>query len=120
MLSVARVLPVDRPLYSKADLFEHRRNILRSARSFPQVSKRNHHRQVALLFRAFFENTKDSLDAYTIEGSGGQCDHDLFALRRDGRKRESMITIESLVNRHHCRQEKSHRLESVAFSSLAR
>ena len=41
-------------------------------------------------------------------------------LRRHGRKRESMITIESLVNRHHCRQEKSHRLESVAFSSLAR
>jgi hypothetical protein len=71
MLSVARVLPVDRPLYSKADLFEHRRNILRSARSFPQVSKRNHHRQVALLFRALFKNTKDSLDAYTIEGSGG-------------------------------------------------
>ena len=66
----ARVLPVDRPLYSKADLFEHRRNILRSARSFPQVSKRNHHRQVALLFRALFKNTKDSLDAYTIEGSG--------------------------------------------------
>jgi len=28
-------------------------------------------------------------------------------LRREGRKRESMITIESLVNRHHCRQEKA-------------
>jgi hypothetical protein len=69
MRSVARLLPVDRPLYSKADL-EHRRNILRSARSFPQVSKRNHHRQVALLFRALFKNTKDSLDAHTIEGSG--------------------------------------------------
>jgi len=26
-----------------------------------------------------------------------------------------MITIDSLVNRHHCRQEKSHRMESVAF-----
>jgi hypothetical protein len=41
-------------------------------------------------------------------------------LRREGRKRESMITIESPVNRHHRPQEKSHRLESAAFSSLAR
>ena len=73
MPSVARVLPVDRPLYSKADLFEHRRNILRSARSFPQVSKRNHHRQVALLFRALFKD-KEWLDTHTVEGSGGQRD----------------------------------------------
>ena len=71
MPSVARVLPVDQTLYSKAELFEHRRNILRHARSFPPGSERNHHRQVALLFRALFKNTKDSLDAYTIEGSGG-------------------------------------------------
>ena len=70
MPSVARVLPVDQTLYSKAELFEHRRDILRHARSFPRGSERNHHRQVALLFRALF-NTKDSLDAYTIEGSGG-------------------------------------------------
>jgi hypothetical protein len=50
MPSVARVLPVDQTLYSKAELFEHRRKILRSARSFPPGSKRNHHRQVAACF----------------------------------------------------------------------
>jgi hypothetical protein len=70
MPSVARELPAHRPPYSKAELFEHRRNILRSARSFPPGSKRNHHRQVAALFRALFEN-KDWLDANTVEGSGG-------------------------------------------------
>jgi hypothetical protein len=69
MPSVARVLPVDQTLYSKAELFEHRRSILRSARSFLPGSKRNHHRQVAALFRALFKN-KDWLDA-TVEGSGG-------------------------------------------------
>ena len=68
--SVARVLPLDQPLYSKAELFEHRRNILRSARSFSPGSKRNHHRQVALFFRALFKN-KQWPDAHTIGGSGG-------------------------------------------------
>jgi hypothetical protein len=61
--SVTRVLPVHRPPYSKAEL------LLRSARSFPPGSKRNHHRQVAALFRALFKN-KDWLDANTVEGSG--------------------------------------------------
>jgi hypothetical protein len=70
MPSVARVLQVDQTLYRKAELFEQRRNILRSARSFPPGSKRNHHRQVAALFRALFKN-KDWLDAKTVEGSGG-------------------------------------------------
>jgi hypothetical protein len=70
MPSVARVLQVDQTLYRKAELFEQRRNILRSARSFLPGSKRNHHRQVAALFRALFKN-KDWLDANTVEGSGG-------------------------------------------------
>jgi len=33
-------------------------------------SERNHHRQVALLFRALFKNKK-WLAAHTVEGSGG-------------------------------------------------
>jgi hypothetical protein len=70
MPSVARELPLDQPLYNQAELFEHRRNILRSARSFLPGSKRNHHRQVAALFCALFKN-KDWLDANTVEGSGG-------------------------------------------------
>jgi len=70
MPSVARELPLDQPLYSTAELIEHRRNILRYARSFPPGSKRNQHRQAALLFRALFKN-KTWLDAHTIEGSGG-------------------------------------------------
>ena len=69
MPSVARELPPDRPLYSKADLIEHRRNILRYARSFPPGSERNQHRQVALLFRALLKN-KAWLDAHTVEGFG--------------------------------------------------
>ena len=70
MPSVARVLPVDQTLYSNAELFEHRRSILRLARSFPPGAERNHHRQVALLFRTLFKNKK-WLDAHTVEGSGG-------------------------------------------------
>ena len=69
MPSVARELPPDRPLYSKADLIEHRRNILRYARSFPPGSERNQHRQVALLLRSLFKN-KAWLDAHTVEGFG--------------------------------------------------
>jgi hypothetical protein len=69
MPSVARDFAQERTLYSKAELFQHRRNILRYARSFPPGSERNHHRQVASLFRALFKN-KSWLDAHTIEGSG--------------------------------------------------
>jgi hypothetical protein len=69
MPSVARDLPPEHPLYNTADLIEHRRNILRYARSFPPGSERNHHRQVALLFRALFQNKK-WLDTHTVEGSG--------------------------------------------------
>jgi hypothetical protein len=66
--SVARELPLDLPLYSKAELTEHRRNILRYARLFPPGPQRNQHRQVALLFRSLFKN-KAWLDAHTVEGS---------------------------------------------------
>jgi hypothetical protein len=68
MPSVARDLPPEHPLYSTADLVEHRRNILRYARSFPPGPERNHHRQVALLFRGLFKN-KAWLDAHTLEGA---------------------------------------------------
>jgi hypothetical protein len=69
MPSVARELLLEPTRYSKAELIEHRRNILRYARSFPPGSERNHHRQVELLFRALFKN-KDWLDTHTVEGSG--------------------------------------------------
>jgi hypothetical protein len=69
MPSVARELPLEQPLYSKADLLEHRRNILRYARSFPPGTERNHHRQVALSLRTLFKD-KGWLDAHTVEGSG--------------------------------------------------
>jgi hypothetical protein len=70
MPSAAREPPPEQALYRKADLMEHRRNLLRYARSFPPGSERNHHRHIALLFRALFKN-KTWLDAHTIEGSGG-------------------------------------------------
>lgn len=69
MPSVARALAQDRPLYSKAELVEHRRNILRYARSFPPGPERNQHRQIALSLRALFRN-KRWLDAHTVDGSG--------------------------------------------------
>ncbi len=56
MPSVARALAHDPPLYSKAELIEHRRNILRYARSFPPGPERNQHRQIALSLRALFRN----------------------------------------------------------------
>jgi len=70
MPSLARALAPDHPRYSKADLIEHRRSILRRARLLPPGPKRNQHRQVALLFRALFKN-KNWLDTHTVEGSGG-------------------------------------------------
>jgi hypothetical protein len=69
MPSVARTLVQDRPLYSKAELLEHRRNILRYARAFPPGAERNQHRQIALSLRGLFKNQK-WLDAHTVEGSG--------------------------------------------------
>ena len=67
MPSVARTLAQDHPLYSKAELIEHRRYVLRCAR-FPPGSERNQHRQIALSLRALFKNKK-WLDAHTLKGS---------------------------------------------------
>jgi hypothetical protein len=69
MPSVARTLVQDHPRYHKAEFIEHRRNILRYARSFPPGSERNQHRQIALSLRALFRNKK-WLDAHTVDGSG--------------------------------------------------
>jgi hypothetical protein len=69
MPSVARTLVQDHPRYRMAELVEHRRNILRYARSFPPGSERNQHRQIALSLRALFRNEK-WLDAHTVDGSG--------------------------------------------------
>lgn len=68
MPSVARTLVQDRPRYSKAELVEHRRNILRYARAFPPGPERNQRRQIALSLRALFKNRK-WLDAHTLNGS---------------------------------------------------
>jgi hypothetical protein len=66
MPSVARELALDHPLYSKAELIEQRRNILRYARSFPPGPERNQHRQIARSLRTLFRNKK-WLDAHTID-----------------------------------------------------
>jgi len=66
MPSVARALTLDYPLYSKAELMEYRRNILRYARSFPTGPERNQHRQVALSLRALFRN-RESLEAHVLK-----------------------------------------------------
>jgi len=69
MPSVARTLALDHPLYSKAELIEHKRNTLRYARSFPPGFERNRHRQIVFSLRALFKNKK-WLGAHTVEGSG--------------------------------------------------
>jgi hypothetical protein len=68
MPSVARTLVQDHPRYNKAELIEHRRNILRYARAFPPGPERNQHRQIALSLRGLFKNKK-WLDAHTLNGS---------------------------------------------------
>jgi hypothetical protein len=52
-----------------AELIEHRRNILRYARSFPPGPERNQHRQIALSLRALFKK-KDWLEAHVLNDSG--------------------------------------------------
>jgi hypothetical protein len=49
-------LELNLPLYSRAELVEHRRNILRYARSCPPGPERNQHRQVARSLRTLFRN----------------------------------------------------------------
>ena len=68
MPSVARTLSLDHPLYGKAALIEHRRNILRYARSFPPGPERNQHRQVALSLRALFKD-REWRDAHVQKDS---------------------------------------------------
>jgi hypothetical protein len=50
-----------------ADLIEHRRNILRYARSFPPGPERNQHRQIALSLRALFRNS-EWLEVHVLKG----------------------------------------------------
>ena len=68
MPSVVRTLPLDPPLFLKTELVEHRRNILRYARSFPPGPERNQHRQIALSLRALFRNA-EWLDAHVLKDS---------------------------------------------------
>lgn len=56
MPAIARAQNFNPPLYSRSELVEHRRNILRYARSFPPGSERNQHRQIARSLRALFRN----------------------------------------------------------------
>jgi hypothetical protein len=56
MPSLARALALDHHFYGKAELIEHRRNILRYARSFPPGPERNQHRQIARSLRTLFRN----------------------------------------------------------------
>jgi hypothetical protein len=66
MPSVARIPAPDHPLYSQAELVDHRRNILRYARSFPPGPERNQHRQIALSLRALFRN-REWLDSHMLD-----------------------------------------------------
>jgi hypothetical protein len=68
MPSLARALALDHPLYSRTELIEHRRNILRYARSFPPGPERNQHRQIALSLRTLFRNAA-WLDAHVRKDS---------------------------------------------------
>lgn len=56
MPAIARVVEADPPLYTRSELVEHRRNILRYARLFPPGPQRNQHRQIALSLRTLFRN----------------------------------------------------------------
>jgi hypothetical protein len=56
MLAIARAQNFHPPLYSRSELVEYRRNILRYARSFPPGPERNQHRQIALSLRTLFRN----------------------------------------------------------------
>src|ERR1700676_1294110 len=56
------------PHYSRDELTELRRTMLRYARSFPPGNERNHHLQIAVSLRRLFRNEK-WLAAHTIKGS---------------------------------------------------
>jgi hypothetical protein len=67
---LSRGRPLELTLYRKAKLMEHRRSLLRYARSFPVGPDRNRHKQVALLVRALFEDKKRPA-SHSIDGSCG-------------------------------------------------
>ena len=56
-------------LYTKPELIEMRRQVLRFARSLPPGPERNNRRQIASSLRSLFRN-KSWLDAHTVEGAG--------------------------------------------------
>jgi hypothetical protein len=55
-VALALELKLKAPLYNRSELIEHRRNILRYARSCPLGPERNQHRQVAQSLRTLFKN----------------------------------------------------------------
>jgi len=62
------VEPLVKPHYSRDELTELRRTMLRYARSFPPGNERNHHLQIAVSLRRLLRNEK-WLAAHTIKGS---------------------------------------------------
>jgi hypothetical protein len=56
--SMTTVGPLVGRLYSRDELLELRRNILRYARTFPPGDERNQHLQVAVSLRALFKDEK--------------------------------------------------------------
>jgi hypothetical protein len=68
MNGLAHALAPNPPLYSRSELVEHRRNILRYARSFPPGPERNQHRQIAGSLRTLFRNRR-WLEANVLKGS---------------------------------------------------
>jgi hypothetical protein len=65
MPSVVRAPTLDRPIYSKAEIVEFRRNTLLYARRFPPGPERNQHRQIARSLGSLLKN-KEWLDANTL------------------------------------------------------
>jgi hypothetical protein len=65
MPSVVRAPTLDRPIYSKAEIVEFRRNTLLYARRFPLGPERNQHRQIARSLGSLLKN-KEWSDANTL------------------------------------------------------
>ena len=62
-----KLKPAPDHLYSKAELVDLRRAMLRFSRSIPAGPQRNQHLQVAISLRRLFKD-RAWLDAHTIEG----------------------------------------------------
>jgi hypothetical protein len=63
---MARASPVSERLYSKEELIELRRQMLRYSRSIPPGPERNQHLQIAISLGRLFKNKK-WFDAHTVE-----------------------------------------------------